>query len=149
MEERRKSARRAADRDLLMVDRRGVFATADGDRRRRRTVRYQCMAVIEKLVGRGAPPPKARSRVLDISLDGARLFTQVVTEVPFVVGQEMRVGIELAGGATVETRAEVRWVKAIPQRDGFACGVHFKHVDVSDQKRILRFLKELDETMGL
>ena len=48
-----------------------------------------------------------------------------------------------------ETLTEVRWVKEIPDKNGFASGLHFQNLDPVILKKLMDFLKELEQTAGL
>lgn len=161
MQERRRYGRREADRELQerikqlegAADRRGDADTKEAQRKRRRTIRHNCKVLIQMMVGFSPGDSddwsveaiKIRGRILDLSADGASLFTQQ----PFETGQELRLTIELPDRSQICTNAKVRWIKAVPQKDAYASGVQFIHVSKKDNKKLGKFLKELDATVGL
>jgi len=158
-EERRRTVRRQADRDLQqqverllsLIERRGGDE-AKG-RQRRRIIRHNCKVGIEMLIGRAVgfsndwsvDAVKVRGRVLDLSPGGASLYTKQ----PFETGQQLRLAVTLPEGGALNTHATVRWVKAMPERKAYASGVQFTHVSDADRKLVEEFLAELDATAGL
>ena len=162
MQERRETVRRQADRELLQrlqgqaqtsTDDRRAAEGKEAQRTRRRTIRHTCKVAIEMLIGYSAgnsddwsvDAVKVGGRILDLSPDGASLFTKQ----PLETGQELRLAIELRDASKISTNAVVRWVKAIPEKGGYASGVQFGEVTRKDRKRITKFLDELDATAGL
>ena len=153
MQEKRKSPRtrsgKGSQEDQALTDRRGVFDAAKGERKRRRAIRHSCRAAIQRLVRYATGQKEFKARMLDISVDGAMLFVKVFSEKPFEVGQDVWIAIELSDGSTIEAAGEVRWVRAVPQRRGHAGGVHFTSIGDDDKQKLVQFLSELDETLGL
>ena len=161
MQERRKTIRREADRRLVkrvkhlqqMVDRRSNFEAEEAQRKLRRAIRHRCRASIKMLIGHAAGASDAWAvdvvrvdgRVLDLSAEGASLFTKQA----FEAGQQLRVTIKLREGVNIETEAVVRWVKAVPEKAAYATGVQFAKVSNQDQEKIMEFLHVLDANLGL
>ena len=48
-----------------------------------------------------------------------------------------------------EADAEIRWSAHKPQKDGYALGVQFTEMDDKNQRRLRKFLTDLDETLGM
>jgi len=159
LQERRTFVRRAADREPAQRLE-GSEATAKGgeaserkevERERRRTIRRSCKVQIEMMIGHAAgfadswsvDSLEIKGRILDLSIEGAKLFTQLFTKQILEVGQELRLAIHLPTGATITTNATVRWVKAIPQKEAYMSGVQFVHLTQRDHKKVVGFLKEL------
>jgi len=156
MEERRKTIRRESDRQLMEKITRLQKAGDGGKaerRKRRHAIRHTCNVTIEVLIGHAAGNSeewsvdglKIAGRLLDLSADGASLFTKHNLE----TGQELRLAIDLHGKSTINTMATVRWLKAIPEKGGYASGTQFGHVSDKDRKALTKFLEELDRTAGL
>lgn len=161
LQERRKFIRREADRHILkrvkrlqkLVDRRSNFDAEDAQRKRRRAIRHNCKVAIKMLIGHAAGVSdqwsvdaiKVEGRVLDLSAEGASLYTKQA----FEAGQELRLTITLRDRSKIVTSAVVRWVKAVPEKNAYASGVEFAKVGVQDQTKIMEFLRELDESAGL
>ena len=160
MEERRKGIRREADQDLLdqlrdLQDRleQSAGPGKEAKRARRRTIRHNCKVNIEMLISHSAglsdtwstDSMRVSGRVLDLSLHGASLFVKQSMD----TGQPLRLSVDLRGDAVIHAGAEVRWVKAIPEKGGYATGVQFDQVSARDQTALSRFLQELDATAGL
>lgn len=156
MEERRKTIRRVSDRQLMEKIERLQKAGDGGKaerRKRRHTIRHTCNVTIEVLIGRAAGGSDEwtvdgvtiQGRLLDLSADGASLFTKHNLE----TGQELRLAIDLHGKSTITTKATVRWVKAIPEKNGYASGTQFGHVADKDREALATYLEELDRTAGL
>lgn len=161
MEERRGKPRRQRDQDLLdkiaelqgAADRRATPESDEAKRKRRRAIRHNCQATIQMLIGHKpgemdtweVHPMQIKGRVLDLSRDGASLFAKQ----PFEADQELRVMITLRDGTKVQANSTVRWLKAVPEKDGYAFGVRFGHLPEKEAKRIGALLEELDATAGL
>jgi len=161
MQERRKSARRRADKELLdrvrqleaMAERRGAPEGKELQRARRRAIRHTCKVDIDMLIGHAAgfsdewsvDAIKIEGRLLDLSPGGASLLTRQ----QFGIGDELLLAIQLRDGSLINTRATVRWVKSVPEKGAYASGVQFGHVSDKDHANIEKFLKELDATAGL
>ncbi len=150
MEERRKLVRRKADRELLewvRQHRAGVEAR-EQRHEKRRAIRHTCKVTIELIMayssGRSndwsVDSVEVKGRLLDLSENGAALMTRE----RFETGQELRLGIHLPSGTTINTVATIRWTKAVPEKGACASGVQFKHVADRDRQLITEFLKELD-----
>ena len=160
LEERRKLVRRQSDRLLLqkvrdlegIADRRREFHD-DAARARRRTIRHSCAVAISVSMGYSSgyadtwtvDSVKIPGRILDLSKGGALLFTKQRIE----TGQELGLAIKLRGGAIINSKSVVRWVKDMPEKGGFALGVQLSGVSEKDRSKIAKFLAELDATMGL
>jgi len=161
-DERRKTVRRESDRALReqLAHLKAQLAQGSGDdashaqrQQRRRIIRHECRVGIEMLIGHAAGHSeqwsmdaiKLKGRVLDLSHDGASIFTRQ----RFETGQELRLTIAIGEKSHIHTNAVVRWVKDVPEKAGYASGVQFKAVAAKDQKQIDRFLQELDATVGL
>ena len=136
-----------------MIDRRGATNPDEAAHKRRHTIRHNCTVGIEMLIGHASGYSdvwsvdsfKIKGRMLDLSTGGASLFTRQ----KFDTGQELRLAIQLRDGSQINTKGTVRWVKEIPQKDGHASGIQFVHVTESDQKKISKFLDEIDASAGL
>lgn len=136
-----------------MADRRHEGGAKEAERQRRRAIRHTCKVAIERLLGHAAGVSedwsvdaiRIKGKLLDLSLEGASIFTQDAMD----TGQQLRLMIELRDRTRINTAADVRWVKAIPEKGGYASGVHFKHVDPPQRKRLAKFLNHLDDTAGL
>lgn len=159
-QERRKSVRRQNDRDLReeLQSLRKLASeksaqSKETERARRRSIRHSCQVRIDQVFGYSTGGADAwneesvrlKGRLLDLSAGGASLFTKERLE----TGHELRLAIELRDGARIHTAAEVRWVKNVPEKGGYASGVKFRRVSDSDAKLLRNFMNELDETMGL
>jgi hypothetical protein len=160
VEERRKIVRRSADRELRaqlerisrLPDQRGD-AGKEERRKRRHAIRHTCQVKIEMLIGKAGgfsndwlvDAVDIRGRLLDLSADGASLFTKQ----PLETGQELRLAVGLLDSLCIHTGATVRWVKALPDKDGYASGAQFNHLPKEDQQRLNSFLAELETTAGL
>ena len=157
MNERRKLIRRQADRALLQQvhEQRQLIESlrAEGvkqglKRERRHAVRHECKVVIHLPIGSAAgysndwalDSVEVKGRLLDLSAGGASLLTKH----PFETGQQLQLKIELPGKTRVESRATVRWVKAIPEKGACASGVEFHNLGRKEQKALQAFLQKLD-----
>ena len=160
MEERRKELRREADRELVdaairmeeQLDRRSSGEGKEAKRNRRRAIRHNCSVIIKVLPsGAGAsdswqsPEPDLLGRVLDLSTDGASVFTSK----PFDAGQNLGLQIKTREGVTLKGKGQVRWVKSVPEKRGFATGVQFEDLSEAESDAINEFLASLDATAGL
>lgn len=154
MEDRRRYLRRENDRALLTrlreleanYDRREHAQSID--HARRRAIRHNCVVSVgfdisgsESVEGLGT----LNGRVLDLSVGGASIFTHERLE----LGRRIALAIRLYDASHIDLRAVVRWVKAIPDKEGFVSGVQFMDVSGVEQSKILVFLRELDATVGL
>lgn len=159
MEERRRLIRREADRHLLQRVRelesasRNCELSHEAKRARRHAIRHSCAVAISVAMGYSSgyadtwtvESAKIPGRILDLSEGGASLFTKQRLE----TGQQLGLAIKLRGGAVINTKSIIRWVKDAPEKGGFALGVQFSGVSAKDQSLIAKFLAELDATMGL
>ena len=161
MEERRSLLRRQSDRDLLQkvslvpfpAERRSASGGDDAKRQRRRAVRHNCRVGIRMSIRHSAGRSdtwsedsiRIEGRLLDLSPDGASLFTKN----PFETGQELKLVIKLHDKTKISGTAVVRWVKSIPDKKGYASGVCLMDVSAKDKKHIIKFLDKLDATLGL
>lgn len=160
MEERRRTIRRDADRSLwariqeleLQVDRRSQ--TSEDKHARRRAIRHNCTVLIHLNMQYASGGPvdtwqdasiKIKGRVLDLSAGGASLFTHEQLE----IAQTLRMTIILNDNVQINVGGQVRWVKAIPEKKGYASGVQFQNATENDRVLIARFLNQLDATAGL
>ncbi len=148
--------RRQADRDLLA---RLQLAQGEKDpgketrRKQRRAIRHNCEVRIALRLSHAAggsdiweaTEHPIKGRILDLSIEGCQLFVGQ----PLEIGQELSLVIALRTGHRVETPGVIRWTKAVPQKNGFACGVQFSPLKPKDEKHIMAFLKELDATIGM
>jgi len=165
VDERRKTVRRHADRELLkrvaelqsMLDRRGESG-AESKREsaghaRRQIIRHNCKVAIAVKVGVSSgygdtwdvASVRVKGRILDLSTGGASLFT----EQRFETGQELALVIRLRDGEDIHANSTVRWVKMVPQKGGYASGVQFTHMSDKDRRLLGKFLTELEQTAGL
>lgn len=160
MEERRKAIRRESDHALWLrvreleqqVDRR-LHASED-KHARRRAIRHNCAVFITLNMHYAAGGPvdtwqdasiKIKGRVLDLSVGGGSLFTHE----QFTVGQSLQLIIVMNDKTQLTIGGQVRWVKSIPEKKGYASGVQFQNPTENDRLLILRFLNQLDATAGL
>ena len=157
-QERRKTTRRQADRELLAKRQQSEGRDSEErDRelrhRRRRAIRHHCKVSIGVKIGHSpghldtwtVDEHKLKGRILDLSGDGCQTFCAQLLE----IGQELSIVITLESGAKIQATGVVRWTKAVSQREGFASGVQFSSIEAKAKKQIRGFLKELDETIGL
>ena len=155
MEERRRTVRRQADRDLLeqMEQRSARSQDKEHARKRRHAIRHQCTASLEIELSSSAGQSgewsvsrqRIEARVLDLSEEGAALFTKH----PLAIGQSFGLKITLDNGAMIEAVAEVRWSKHKERKNGYLSGVKFTHLAQEFHERIKAFLAELENTLGL
>jgi c-di-GMP-binding flagellar brake protein YcgR len=162
-EERRKFVRRQSDRELLtrLNGMRGDEADwLNADRaakdlrhKRRRAIRHNCQVHVALRVAHvsGAQGEwnvdmfPVKGRILDLSSSGASLFT----DRPLEIGQEVSMVVALQGAEPIRATGQVRWTKAVPEKRGYASGVHFRSVSEKGKDLIDSFLKKLDATIGL
>jgi hypothetical protein len=160
LEERRKQIRRQADCHMMerlaqleKLERRLGADPEDAKRKRRHAIRHNCRAVVQVTLGHApgfsgdwsVDAIELEGRVLDLSLEGASLFTRQ----DFSPGQWLMVGIKPNNGDAIHVRSSVRWIKAIPEKGGFASGVKFKDVPPSEEKKIMLFLDGIIRSAGL
>lgn len=156
-EERRKNARRQADRELLqqlqvLRDRRSGQEEEDRQRRRR-AIRHHCAVSLSIRVGYAAGLKEAmtyntqnvKGRILDLSPTGCAVFTR--ESLP--IGTEVGLTIHLDTGGDIPARGLVRWTKGVNAREGFACGIEFLKLQPRERDQIAVFLKYIDENVGL
>jgi len=156
-EERRKLARRQADRELhqqlqILRDRR--HGSEEEDRqRRRRAIRHHCAVSLAIRIGYSSGTREAmtyntqnvKGRILDLSPTGCAVFTR--ESLP--IGTEIGLNIHLDTGNDIPARGTVRWTKGVNAREGFACGIEFQKLQPREQEHITKFLKYIDENVGL
>jgi len=160
VQERRRSVRRTADRELRAAYERlseqAEHGSGDGHeerRKRRHVIRHTCQVAIEMMIGVAAGASdvwsvnavKVKGRLLDLSLEGASLFTKH----PLETGQELKLTISLRDGARVHANGIVRWIKAVPEKGGYASGAQFRGLTEDARRNLARFLTEIDKTVGL
>ena len=148
--------RRQADRDLLMKLQKaqgGQSQDKEARRMHRRAIRHNCEVRVALQLSHAAGSADVwqatehpiKGRILDLSTEGCQLFFSQ----PIEIGQKLSLAIALRTGKKVQTPATVRWTKAVPQKNGYACGVQFTQLGPKDEKSIVAFLNELDATIGL
>ena len=164
MEERRKLARRRQDREWLARLQELESGALAGQRRedgqdreqrhlRRRAIRHECKVRIVLDVAHSSgnldtwtqSRYHVKGRMLDLSVDGASVFTREA----LTIGQAVGLEIAIQQGDVFQVRGQVRWSKGVDQRDGFASGVQFERITPHDRQRIGKYLCHLDETIGL
>lgn len=156
MQERRSVVRRQADRELfeLIEQKTGVKPQLMvRERKLRRAIRHTCRAVIDIEVRHSPGQTQAwesdrhqiKARVLDLSDGGASLFCKHDLR----QGTRARIGVKLYDGTMIEADSEVRWTSFKEQKQGYAIGVQFVSIDDRNQKRLHRFLADLDSSLGM
>lgn len=154
--ERRQQLRRREDRRLYReaLERRKAESSSGGhDRKLRRAIRHNCVADLdyEIVEQRGdseewtATRYKINGRVLDLSAEGAAIFTKQ----PLSMGQVSNLHINTYDGQKIAAKAEVRWTKHKDRKGGYATGLKFVEITDSNRTLIKAFLQELDDTLGL
>jgi c-di-GMP-binding flagellar brake protein YcgR len=155
--ERRKAARRQADRDMIHqlqeTRRKKEDASQEVRHLRRRAVRHNCKVNIGlKAVyasGGGdtwnAEEFPLSGRILDLSPEGCSIFSRDQMD----IGQTPSLVIEIRKGGTIRAEGVIRWSKHVREHNGFASGVQFSNITTRDQQRITTFLHDLDENIGL
>lgn len=154
--DRRKHFRRESDRQMVVeaLERRRVDADEDGHRKKlRRAIRHNCTAeldyeVVQQSGSSGTWKPtrhKITGRILDLSAEGAAVFTAQ----PLSMGQVSGLRIKVYDGRVIEAHAEVRWTQYKEKKKGYASGMKFVHLTPASATAIAEFLQELDETLGL
>ncbi|MFP4501030.1 MAG: PilZ domain-containing protein [Candidatus Hydrogenedentota bacterium] len=166
-EDKRKTVRRRADREMIArlhaieagegpgqgQTQRQADMSREQRHKRRRAIRHECKVriALEIVHSAGhldtwdADTYHMKGRVLDLSIDGASLFTRETLS----IGQRVGLTINLGAHETFQVRGHVRWTKAVSKKEGYASGVQFDQITTKDRERVLRFLHELDETIGL
>ncbi|HNR31009.1 MAG TPA: PilZ domain-containing protein [Candidatus Hydrogenedentes bacterium] len=160
-QDRRRTLRRQADREARTrldaieqgADPRGELWSKEFRHKRRRAIRHNCSVQISLEISHRAGSDDTwsvahhaiKGRLLDLSADGASLFTAQ----PLEIGQVLDLVIGLRNKRELRTRGQVRWTKGIPQHNGYGSGVQFSRISAPDQQAILEYLKELDENVGL
>jgi len=158
VQERRKMVRRQTDREMI---KRFQAMGAEGEspesrelrHLRRRAIRHHCQVHIAIKVSHASASDdvwtvdefKVKGRILDLSAEGCSLFTLQQLD----IGQELNLIIELQNGKRIRACGVIRWTKRVTDRNGFASGVQFTHIQPGDQRLVLAFLEELDRTIGL
>lgn len=164
MQERRKTIRRQADREVLArpntasdpasgQDPRGEVWSKEFRHKRRHAIRHNCTVHIslEIKYRTGAMDTwnteqhPVKGRLLDLSGEGASLFTAQ----PLEIGQGISLLIGLQDSRQIRAKGAVRWTKGIEKRSGFASGVQFTQISGQDRQAVQDYVKELDETIGL
>ena len=159
MIERRKKVQRETDRVWIQrlheLEQKMVKLddVKERKRQRRHVIRHTCKIVIHMPIGASAgysndwsvDSVKVPGKLLDLSMEGGQVFTRQRLE----TSQRLRLSIMLKDGDVLETLTEVRWVKEIPDKNGFASGLHFQNLDPVILKKLMDFLKELEQTAGL
>lgn len=163
MQERRSRVRRDQDRALRELltkydqERRKGADSHSGEgaeKARRRAIRHLCKAEVTVplmhstggLAGSWETENKTlKGRMLDLSYDGGAVFTRL----PLEMGAMVRIAIDLDGKKALDLQAQVRWVKHVRGKEGYACGLLFMAMSIKDQRLIEQFLKDLDENLGL
>ena len=156
MQERRSVVRRQADRELyeLIEKKTGIRPEQlVRERKLRRAIRHTCRAVLEMDIKHSSGKTEAwetdrhqlKARVLDLSEGGASLFCKHDPG----RGARVRVGVKLYDGMTIEAESEVRWTSYKESKAGYAVGVQFVSIDERNQRRLHKFLEELDASLGM
>ena len=164
IQERRQTLRRQADRELWArldeaqqappaQDPRGDAWTKENRHRRRRAIRHNCSVHIslEIKYRTGAldtwsvEQHAIKGRLLDLSADGASLFTAQ----PLEIGQAVSLIIGLQDNRQIQAKGVVRWTRGIEKRNGYGSGVQFAVISAQDRKKVTDYLSELDDTVGL
>ena len=155
-EDRRKRYRREADRKMVMeaLERRRIDGGARGHQRKlRRAIRHNCTVELDyEVVQQSADSEtwkptrhKIAGRVLDLSAEGASIFTAQ----PLSMGQVSGLHIKVYDGRIIEAQAEVRWSQHKEKKNGYISGMKFVHLSPESSAAIKGFIQELDETLGL
>jgi c-di-GMP-binding flagellar brake protein YcgR len=121
----------------------------------RQKVPFKLTVLVRSLFSHGATddpekPRKSRTlkaRVIDLSRDGAGLFTRVFSFQPYKPGQHVKLDVELSDRSTIPAEGEVRWINAHPSKRGHLYGVYFTHIDPKDHTKMRQFLLELDRVL--
>lgn len=160
MEERRRLLRRQTDRDLLRrlaiqqaeIERlQNLLASQSHDvkRERRHRIREACKLAIHMEIGHASghstdwstDSVEVKGKLYDLSAGGASIYTKQ----PFETGQRLRLDIIIPSGARIASLANVRWVKAIPEKGVYMSGVKFLDMTPRDGQNLTRFLAELED----
>lgn len=132
----------------------GSAATDKAARRKRRhIVRHQCKIDIGMVIGHAPGNSndwtidtiKVQGVLLDLSAEGASIFTKQ----RFDTGQQLRLAIKLRSRTEINADATVCWLKAVPEKGGFASGVKFASLSAKEEKTLAKFLKKLEATAGI
>jgi c-di-GMP-binding flagellar brake protein YcgR len=156
MQERRSVVRRQADRELFeLIEKKTGIKPAQlvRERKLRRAIRHTCRAVLDLEVKHSpgqtgvweSDRHQLKARVLDLSEGGASLFCKHDPG----RGTRLRVGVKLYDGMSIEAESEVRWTTYKEQKEGYAVGVQFVSIDERNQRRLHKFLADLDATLGM
>lgn len=104
------------------------------------------MAAFRKIVQRGSLEGDGiRASVMDLSRNGAGMRVVVLTSQPYKVGDTINVEIELSDASTIDSVAEVKWTKPLPEEVGYYLGVEFLEISNKQKNRLNQFLAELGE----
>ncbi len=155
-QERRKTLRRQADRDLLETlqkARRSEDASREERHLRRRAIRHNCKVNLGLRIKHSTGYSDTWSetehpiagRILDLSAEGCSVFSGIQLD----IGQDMNLIIEVRNGAKIHACGIVRWTKYVREHAGFASGLQFSSISPKDRQAVEKFLKELDETVGM
>ena len=102
------------------------------------------MAAFRKIIQRGSQEGDAiRASVMDLSLNGAGMRVVVLTSQPYRAGDTIHVEIELSDTSTIDSVAEVKWTKPLPEDVGYYLGVEFLKISDKEKDRLNQFLAEL------
>lgn len=156
-QERRKQLRRQSDRELIqqlqtLRERRGG-ASEEERHRRRRAIRHHCAVSLALRIGHssGTNSPfeyneqMVKGRVLDLSPTGCAVFSRN----GLTNGTELGLIIHLDNGGDIPARGVVRWTKGVDAREGFACGIEFTKLQPKERDLIAKFLRDLDDNVGI
>ncbi len=156
MDERRSVIRRQADRELAeLIEKKTGAGPAQlvRERKLRQAIRHTCKAVLEVDISHSPGDSEhtttdvqtLRGRVLDLSNGGVFLFTKYELK----LGAQFKLGVKIYDGSTIEAMVEVRWTKYKEAKGGYAIGAEFIGIDDKNQRRLQKFLSELDATLGM
>ena len=86
-----------------------------------------------------------KGRILDLSPTGCAIFTRESLS----NGTDVGLVIHLDQGGDIAARGHVRWTKGVDAREGFASGIEFDNLGQPSRDLIARFLRHLDENIGM
>lgn len=102
------------------------------------------IAAFRKIIQRGSQEGDAiRASVMDLSRNGAGMRVVVLTSQPYRVDDTIHIEIELSDGSAIDSVAEVKWTKPLPENVGYYLGVEFSEISDKDKNRLNQFLAEL------
>lgn len=102
------------------------------------------IAAFRKIIQRGSQEGDAiRASVMDLSRNGAGMRVVVLTSQPYRVDDTIHIEIELSDGSAIDSMAEVKWTKPLPENVGYYLGVEFSEISDKDKNRLNQFLAEL------